>query len=294
MIKRIFSLIFAFVLGAMCMHSVDAEEQTTVHYVSNEHDLILMHDFPDHSFYLTEDIYLSKDWAVCGVTEEEAFCGLLDGQGHTITHVNVDSNSGIVAFIGYLKGTVKSVNFIRAEIKAEDAAVVGGIAAYNLGTITDCSISGKIIRGTISVDKCGIAAVNKGVISNCRDNTVAENNVSSTSPSSSAITVSNPSANVSSHVSDNTTSTNSIITQIEYNNSSKPLPSSSVTASANDDRENVVEYFDRTQYDDGKKVNKNVTIAVICMVAVGMFVICGMSIYREIKITKLEKQNKKK
>ena len=94
--------------------------------------------------------------------EFNGFTGVFDGQNHTIKNLFVrrlnESYCGLFSVID--KGLVKNLNLVNIDIKAND--YVGGITAYNQGTIKNCIVKGKLKSdGTIG----GVVADNIGIIS---------------------------------------------------------------------------------------------------------------------------------
>lgn len=141
---------------------------------------------------LTTDIKLTGDWTPAGSIDGHAFEGTFDGNGHTISGLNIDSADENQALFGYLKGTVENLQ-LRGSVNttgnyaagfagamAETAIIrnctayvnvtgkdkVGGIAGENYsGLITGCYNSGNI-QGNVKVG--GIAGENwNGIIRNC-------------------------------------------------------------------------------------------------------------------------------
>ena len=72
-----------------------------------------------------------------------------DGGGHTITGLTVDlPNQNYVGLIGCLGGTVQ--NLTLAEVEINGGGNVGGVAGYNNGTVTGCTVSGNVSgRGAV-------------------------------------------------------------------------------------------------------------------------------------------------
>ncbi len=74
---------------------------------------------------------------------EEAFTGVLDGNGYGILNCNVASDSDRLGFFANLSGTVQNLRLeIRMQGEGSGAAYVGGIAAYASGAVvTGCEVA---------------------------------------------------------------------------------------------------------------------------------------------------------
>jgi hypothetical protein len=101
------------------------------------------------TYKLTADINLNNhQWAPLGIFTMGgmAFYGVFDGQGHTISGLNVsESQKNYVGFIGYVQngGIVKYLT-VKGEVEytGTGGASIGGIAGENYGTIAFCSFEG--------------------------------------------------------------------------------------------------------------------------------------------------------
>ena len=103
------------------------------------------------TYKLTADINLNNhQWAPLGIFTMGgmAFYGVFDGQGHTISGLNVsESPKNYVGFIGYVQngGIVKHLT-VKGEVEytGTGGASIGGIAGDNYGTIAFCSFEGTV------------------------------------------------------------------------------------------------------------------------------------------------------
>ena len=107
-------------------------------------------------YVLLNNIDLSSysEWAPIGETKESAFTGILDGNGNTVSGLNITKcTNGVAGLFGYNKGTVRNLNvsgIINANATGSENNVgyVGGIVGYNIGTIENCrnkvSMNGEI------------------------------------------------------------------------------------------------------------------------------------------------------
>ena len=94
--------------------------------------------------------------------------GTFDGQGHRITGLNINVESGGHATLFYLiddNGTVKNLQLEGVNYTSTDDGLGSyGIAAYNAGTIIACSVTGTL---TALEYVAGITSHNKGTITAC-------------------------------------------------------------------------------------------------------------------------------
>ncbi|MEL5895213.1 DUF6562 domain-containing protein [Bacteroides sp. GD17] len=103
------------------------------------------------TYKLTADINLNNhQWMPLGIFNMGgmAFYGVFDGQGHTISGLNVsESQKYYVGFIGYVQngGIVKHLT-VKGEVEytGTGGASIGGIAGDNYGTIAFCSFEGTV------------------------------------------------------------------------------------------------------------------------------------------------------
>lgn len=150
--------------------------------IESQEELLLISDFPDCYFELGKDIVLEGNWTpLCTYTE--AFSGVFDGKGHTISNLNFTGfeNSGLFS---ENNGTIKNLNIktcddcINTSVYCSSDSTVnyGIITGINNGTISDCNISGSLsvkntcvatsiyYYGTINIGS--IAGTNSGTIKN--------------------------------------------------------------------------------------------------------------------------------
>lgn len=116
---------------------------------------------------LTADINLTgKEWTPVG-NSGQTYNGTFDGQGHTITGLNISSPSEAVALFGDIGGAGKVMNLQLKDVTYNGSTAMGGIAHGNSGTITACSVTGTLTTTSNSADVGGIAASNLGTITAC-------------------------------------------------------------------------------------------------------------------------------
>ncbi len=93
----------------------------------------------------------------------DGFCGIFDGNGHTITTKLYNTNNGENGLlVGYNDGTIKNV---KVNIDGGNNTLYG-IAKVNNGTIEYCTIDGKVT----AYDAFGICRINRGKIIACTNN----------------------------------------------------------------------------------------------------------------------------
>lgn len=96
------------------------------------------------------------------------FCGIFEGNGHTISGVTPDINGSVYGFFRYLTDTamVSDLNISGTVQPKGTASVIGGIAGDNAGTIQNSTFSGTV-SGIDHVG--GIAGHNRpsGIIKDC-------------------------------------------------------------------------------------------------------------------------------
>lgn len=87
------------------------------------------------------------------------FLGIIDGNGHTISNINIVSETDAGLFYKF-SGTIANLNITKSSFAGESA---GAFAAINKGTIINCSTDALIEGSTVD----GIAGQNMGRIVNC-------------------------------------------------------------------------------------------------------------------------------
>ena len=116
---------------------------------------------------LTENINLTgKEWTPVG-NSGQTYNGTFDGQGHTITGLNISSPSEAVALFHNIGGGGKVMNLQLKDVTYNGSTAMGGIAHGNNGTITACSVMGTLTNTTNNGAVGGIAAINYGTITAC-------------------------------------------------------------------------------------------------------------------------------
>ncbi|WP_298107277.1 GLUG motif-containing protein [uncultured Bacteroides sp.] len=118
---------------------------------------------------LTTNIDLgAADWTPIG-SESNRYTGTFDGAGHTIRNMRVDnSNADYQGFVGYLGsgGAIQNLTLDEGcSVTGSDN--VGGICAYNRGTIQNCSNSGSVSGSWYVGGICGYN--NYGTVTYCHN-----------------------------------------------------------------------------------------------------------------------------
>lgn len=121
---------------------------------------------PSLNCALTADINMTgKEWTPVGMSIN--YSGTFDGQGHTITGLNISSPSKAVALFGNIGSAGKVMNLQLKDVTYKGSTAMGGIAHGNNGTITACSVMGTLKNTTNNGAVGGIAAINYGTITAC-------------------------------------------------------------------------------------------------------------------------------
>ena len=107
-----------------------------------------------------------KEWTPVG-NSGQTYNGTFDGQGHTITGLNISSPSEAVALFGDIGGAGKVMNLQLKDVTYKGRTAMGGIAHGNNGTITACSVMATLTNTTNNGAVGGIAAINYGTITAC-------------------------------------------------------------------------------------------------------------------------------
>lgn len=122
---------------------------------------------PSLNCTLTADINMTgKEWTPVG-NSGQTYNGTFDGQGHTITGLDISSPSEAVALFHNIGGGGKVMNLQLKYVTYNGSTAMGGIAHGNNGSITACSVMGTLTNTTNNGAVGGIAAINYGTITAC-------------------------------------------------------------------------------------------------------------------------------
>lgn len=121
---------------------------------------------PSLNCTLTADIDLTgKEWTPIG--RPRGYTGTFDGQGHTITGLNISPSEDAAALFHQINGDGTVMNLQLKDVTYNGVTAMGGIAHGNYGTITACSVTGTLTNTTNNGHVGGIAATNLGTITAC-------------------------------------------------------------------------------------------------------------------------------
>lgn len=121
---------------------------------------------PSLNCTLTENINMAgKEWTPIG--QSKGYSGTFDGQGHTITGLNISPSEDAAALFHQINGDGTVMNLQLKDVTYNGVTAMGGIAHGNYGTITACSVTGTLTNTTNNGHVGGIAATNLGTITAC-------------------------------------------------------------------------------------------------------------------------------
>ena len=121
---------------------------------------------PSLNCALTADINMTgKEWTPIGMSR--GYTGTFDGQGHTITGLNISPTEDAAALFHNIDGDGKVMNLQLKGVTYNGSTAMGGIATGNYGTIIACSVTGTLTNTANNGDVGGIAATNLGNITAC-------------------------------------------------------------------------------------------------------------------------------
>lgn len=116
-------------------------------------------------------VRLKADISLAGTdfTPIATFGGTFDGDGHTISGLNLTEDLAPAGLFRYLQSgaCVQNLNLSGTVAPGGDAAMVGTIAGENRGTIQNCTFTGSV-EGSSHTG--GIVGINYGTVSSCRVN----------------------------------------------------------------------------------------------------------------------------
>lgn len=170
--KKISAVILSAVLAASSFSSIPAyADGETVQISSAEDFAAFSKNCTLDSWSRGKTINLTADISLAGtdVSPVPIFCGTFNGNGHTISGLDLDggnSYQGLFRFVAE-DGVINGLT-VSGTVSADGAQeYVGGIAGSVRGTVRDCSFEG-VIDGTMYVG--GIAGITEktGRIENCR------------------------------------------------------------------------------------------------------------------------------
>ena len=195
-----FTAIALLVSFALPVFAEDAEplpeEKPTVHITTVDELLQLAKDCSLDTYSTHRTVLLDADLDLVGqgFAGIPIFNGTFDGQGHTISNLNLVQDGSVVGFFRYLESdaVVQNLTLQGRAMPEGSRRIVGSVAGSNVGTVKNCSFVGvssgvSMVGGIVGqnlsggvVDGCtvtgsvygahfvgGIAGDNHGVIANC-------------------------------------------------------------------------------------------------------------------------------
>lgn len=170
-LKRVLSLVFAVLIFAtinsfsLMAYAQEQGTESNPYQITTAQELQNINDNVSAHYKLMADIDLKNmDFTPIGNADSGAFSGSFDGNGYTISNLNVFSGK-YAGLFGYNEGTIKNVTL--KDIYVYGTRYLGGVVAENtlLGTIADCKVlSGKIesAGGLNGINAGGICGSNNG------------------------------------------------------------------------------------------------------------------------------------
>ena len=172
------------------------EEKPTVHITTVDELLQLAKDCSLDTYSTHRTVLLDADLDLVGqgFAGIPIFNGTFDGQGHTISNLNLVQDGSVVGFFRYLESdaVVQNLTLQGRAMPEGSRRTIGSVAGSNAGTVKNCSFVGvssgvSMVGGIVGqnlsggvVDGCtatgsvygahfvgGIAGDNHGVIANC-------------------------------------------------------------------------------------------------------------------------------
>jgi predicted alpha-1,6-mannanase (GH76 family) len=116
--------------------------------VSNEAELKAMAENPEGSYILTQDIVLTGNWTP--LCSDVPFKGVLDGNGHAIRHLRIESAANFVGLFARTEGaTIQNLAIVDPEIIATQAGACAAILIAEAGatTVSATGIAGGRVTG---------------------------------------------------------------------------------------------------------------------------------------------------
>lgn len=179
-IKRVTAIICSLVIVMLQMTALaeDTPDGTPEKpfLISNAEEFLNIKNNLTASYRLTENIDFSDTaYQVIGDINSGSFQGTLDGNGHTVKNVTINSSGNkYVGLFGCLEGSVTNLNIENISICDTATRYIGGIAGYvsDSGSITYCNALSGSIRGEYSVidlNLGGIAGYSVGEINYCKN-----------------------------------------------------------------------------------------------------------------------------
>lgn len=149
-LSRILSVIVsaALVVSSVCVLPLSANESSNTYTISTADELIEFSKLCRlDSWSKGKNVVLENDIVLTGTgfTPIPIFCGIFDGQGHSIKGFTVTgvTGRGLFNIVGE-RATVKNLNVVGLLRPTGSDSCIGGIVGTNKGTVFNCSFSGRI------------------------------------------------------------------------------------------------------------------------------------------------------
>ena len=106
----------------------------------------------------------TNSWTPIGSSWENQFTGILDGDGHSVSGIYINSGTDYQGLVGVLGegGTLQDLGVKASYIKGVNQ--VGGLCGWNFGTVTNCYNTGSVAGNGYVGGLCGL---NYGTVTNC-------------------------------------------------------------------------------------------------------------------------------
>lgn len=118
-----------------------------------------------------------KGWIPIGINNVNAFKGVFNGNGNTITGLYINSPYNYLGLFGWISGgTVKNLGMVGTNING--AGFSGGVAGYifNNGSIVNCYSTGKVSGTGLCVGGIIGFALDSNSVSNCYSTSIVSGN----------------------------------------------------------------------------------------------------------------------
>jgi|GEM_PF-1376763 len=160
-------MLISFNSVALTAYAAGTGTESNPYQVSSAAQLQNINDNLSAYYKLTANIDLSGvDFTPIGNADSGAFSGCFDGNGYTISNLNIFAGK-YAGLFGYNEGTVKNVKL--ENIYVYGSQYVGGVVAYNseLGVVSDCSVTGGSVESDGGLDIVfagGICGYSEGTV----------------------------------------------------------------------------------------------------------------------------------
>lgn len=132
---------------------------------------IVLNDIKDWESW--ETTAPTNTWTPIGTNWKNPFAGTLDGDGHSVSGICINSEADCQGLVGYLGrgGTLQNLGVKASYIKGGNR--VGGVCGTNSGTVTNCYNTGNV-KGNNYVG--GVCGDNYRTVTNCYNTGSVESN----------------------------------------------------------------------------------------------------------------------